>query len=817
MNNVLSLDGEWTLRSVSPTPKGDICVPASVPGCVHTDLMAAGIIGDPFYRDNEYRDKWVYMADYSYSRHFALDKLPEGKALLLECDGLDTLCEIFINDRPVAATKNMFRRYAFDVTDVLKEGDNEIRIAFASPGKYFAERAGKNNGHTAGDSIPGSEQLRKCHCQSGWDWGPQIPTMGIWRSIRIGAYAFARIRDVKVFQTLSADCRNALLDLEILADEYSPKGRYAVTLFAPDGTAIDFRALAAGESRVSFAVEQPLLWQPAGLGEQPMYSVTVQALAGGEPESEKTVGIGIRRLEVVQDRDRWGRTFYFRVNGAPVFAKGADYLPCDQFPSRLKKEDYEKILFAAKEANMNSLRIWGGGLYEADVFYDLCDRLGLLIWHDFMFACSHYPMTEELKEEYREEAEDNIRRLQHHPSIALWCGNNELEWQLAGGWPGPDCLEQSKEEFKALYYGLLADIAAAEDPSRTYVPASPFSERIFEDPNGEGSGDSHYWEVWHGRKPFTEYRKHFPRFMSEFGFQSVPSLETLKPVTEPEDRVIFSRIMNCHQKNKTGDEAIVYYISKNYKLPKDFENYIYISQLLHGEAMRYGTEHWRRNRNDYRCMGALYWQLNDCWQVSSWASLEYGGRWKACHYMAEEFFAPVLLSLEETDTGVNISLTNDTAEDVSRTVVYSARTTDGRILFEKEAEAFAPAFASRPVFSEDMTGLLEGDGKYRTFFTACIKGETDKTVFFVPAKYMELGTPAFTVKAEAGALAVECDAPAFFVDLQVPDSGVRFRKNFIAMLPGKTYRFEAAESGGLSYPEMAERIKIFDLAHSFRS
>ncbi len=815
MNNIIDLNGEWTLRSVSPTPKGDISVPAAVPGCVHTDLMAAGVIGDPFYRDNEYKDKWVYMADYSYERSFSAGETPAGRTLLLECEGLDTLAEIYINGSSVARTKNMFRRYAFDVTEFVRAGENRIRIDFASPGRYFEEHAGKNNGHTAGDSLPGSEQLRKCHSQAGWDWGPQIPTMGIWRDIRIGAYSFAKIEDVKIFQTLSADYKNAILDVEILSREFSSGGIYVVTLFAPDGSPLDFRTLSAGGKKTSFAVAEPELWQPAGLGKQPLYSVSVQALSGGEAESGKTVRTGIRRLEVVQDRDKWGRTLYIRVNGSPVFAKGADYVPADQFPSRVSEEDYRDILESAAEANMNCLRIWGGGLYEADAFYDICDELGLLIWHDFMFACSHYPVTEELMEEYEKETEDNLRRLQHHACIALWCGNNELEWQLAGGWPGPETNERCRREFEELYYGLLADVAKREDPSRTYVPASPFSEKIFEDPNGEGSGDSHYWEVWHGRKPFTEYRKHFPRFMSEFGFQSVPSPETLKPVTEPEDRVIFSRIMNCHQKNRTGDEAIVYYISKNYKLPRDFENYIYISQLLHGDAMRYGAEHWRRNRNDHRCMGALYWQLNDCWPVSSWASLEYGGRWKACHYMAKEFFAPVLLSIEEKEDLALLSLTNDTGEAAEKSAVYTVMDTDGRILEEKRFTASAPAFGSAVCGTVDMKKFLEGDGRYRVFLAAETEGGTPKTAFFAPAKYMELPLPRFTVSAGKDHIVAETDVPAFYVCLQVPDSGVRFDKNYISMLPGRKYVFRPVKDGGLSPEEMVSGLKIFDLAHSY--
>lgn len=814
--NVLSLNGEWLLSAAEK----NISVPAIVPGCVHTDLLNANIISDPFYRDNEFKDMWVCELDVSYEREFAV---PESyflkERIMLEMDGLDTFASIYINNRFVAATKNMHRRYAFDVKDFLLEGkNNKIRVDFASAARYGKENTEKNNGFGAGDtSLPGSEQVRKAMYQWGWDWGPKIPTAGIWRDIRLVAYEVAKITDVIVNQ--SFDGGNVELTISVETD--NPSGRYVdccVDIIDPEGNVIKtLKDKTADNSIIYTIINNPEIWYPVGFGEHPLYTISVKLLAGNNIADQKELKIGFRDLEIVQEKDHWGRSFYIRVNGIPVFAKGADYIPCDQFPSRLTEADYKKILESCVEANMNCLRVWGGGIYESDVFYNLCDEMGILVWQDFMYACAHYPMTPEMIEEYAIEAEDNIKRLRHHACISLWCGNNEMEWFLSGGWPSNGDNQVHKDEFERLFYHLIADICAREDSSRTYIPASPFSEKIFEDPNGEGSGDAHYWDVWHGRKPFPEYRKHYFRFMSEFGFQSLPSCETLKSVTRPEDRVMFSRIMDSHQKNPTGNEAIMFYLGKSYKLPKDFESLIYISQILHGDAMRYGVEHWRRNRNDFRCMGTLYWQLNDCWQVASWASLEYGGRWKACHYMAKEFYKPILLSIEETESNASIYITNDTTSKFAGDIEYSVWNTDGVKLFSEIIGTEVNPCSAKMITAVDMSQYLAGDGKYNVFFAAKLLNSDDveKSAFFVPAKYMELKKADVKISHDDKNLIIETDKPIFYSQISVPDYGVRFDHNFFTMLPENVYNLEIRDFDGLSIAQIAEKARVISVVDTY--
>jgi len=804
--NTICLDGVWEL---SCEEKG-IKTKATVPGCFHTDLLNAGIIDDPFYRDNEYNYMWLTELDFVYEREFDVpEKFLIKDKVMLEFDGLDTLASVYVNNQLVAKTENMHRRYAFDVKEFLtSEYPNIIKIVFDSVANYCKERAGNNRGENPGDSLPGSEQVRKAMYQWGWDWGPKIPTAGIWRSVQLSAYETAKIEDVIIDQTHN----DGHVDLTIKVTAANSSERFVkcnVDIIAPDGSLVKtLKDEMTKECILHTTIENPHLWFPASFGEQPLYTVKVSLIAS-EIDDEKSFKIGLRELEIVQDKDKWGRTFYISVNGIPIFAKGGDYIPCDQFPSRVTEEHYREILTSTIEANMNSIRIWGGGIYESDIFYEICDELGILVWQDFMYACAHYPMTENMIKEYVEEAKDNVKRLRHHPSIALWCGNNEMEWFLYNKWPKPDN-DEYKEDFEKLFYNLIARVCEREDPARTYIPASPFSEKIFDDPNGENSGDSHYWDVWHGKKPFTAYRDYFCRFMSEFGFQSLPSVETLKPVTLPEDRVMFSRIMDCHQKNPAGNDNIMFYLGKNHKLPDSFERLIYISQILHGDAMRYGVEHWRRNRNDFRCMGALYWQLNDCWQVASWASLEYDGQWKACHYMAKEFFKPILLSIEETETEAHIHITNDTIDDFKGAIEYSVWNTEGDILFEEQISAQAKPLSNTFVKTVDMTSYLKENNKYKVFIVARLLDVDDieKTAFFAPAKYMELEKANVTIKAENNALIIETNKPIFYAQVYVPDTHVRFNHNFFPMMPNKKYIVEVSKFDNLSINEIAQKAVV---------
>jgi len=807
----IELNGKWHLTNENK----DICVVAQVPGCVHTDLLSAKIIKDPFYRDNEFTEMWVCYEDWTYSKSFEVtDDILENKKVMLQCDGLDTIASIYINKKFVAETMNMHRRYAFDVKDFLSVGDNEITIVFKSVAKYAEPLSDVGTGRSPGYfSLPGSERVRKAMYQWGWDWGPKIPTAGIWRNICIKAYNEAKIDDVIISQEHVEG--KVKLDFEVKVENFTDKNvNYEIDIIDPNGDSI---ATLKGEvldvAKNTFTVDNPKLWYPAGFGEHPMYAIVTKT-----SDSEIVKSIGLRKLEVVQDKDQWGRTFYFRVNGIPIFAKGGDYIPCDQFPTRVTKEHYAMILDQTIEANMNSIRIWGGGIYEYDVFYDLCDERGILIWQDFMYACAHYPMDDpKLVEEYRLEAIDNVKRLRHHPSIAVWCGNNEMEWFFETGWPTYDkgSNQEWKDEFEKLFYHIIKDVVTTEDSARTYVPASPFSEVIFEDVNGEGSGDAHYWEVWHGRKPFTEYRKYFFRFMSEFGFESLPSMETLKEIAIPEDLNIFSRIMECHQKNLAGNELIMYYLAKNYRLPKDFRNLIYISQILHADAMRYGVEHWRRNRNDFRCMGTLYWQLNDCWQVSSWASLEYSGRWKALHYVAKEFFKPIALSIEETETNATIHLTNDTVKDFTGKVKYTISDVSGNIMLEKEIDASVKALSSNPVVTVDVSEYIQGSNKYKVFFAAQLNDDVEKYVFFVSANHMELEVPTVEVTGSDKYLIVKTDKPAFYAQIDVPDTDVRLERNFMLLMPNKEYKILIKEFDWLKAEEIAEKATVISIASTY--
>ena len=809
--NFVDLNGDWKLLNDDRS----IDVTAHVPGCVHTDLLAAGVIDDPFYRDNEFTQMWVCYANWTYIKDFEIDKsLFDNKKILLLCEGLDTFATISLNGKEVAKTKNMHRRYAIDVKDFLKEGKNTISIYFASAPVYSEPIANMGTAHGPGDySIKGSERVRKAMYQWGWDWGPKIPTAGIWRNISLKAYNEMKVEDFHIFQTITDN--KVRFDFEIIADKFIDENvGYEIEILSPQGKSLgSVKGECNGFATSSFEVENPQKWFPCDYGEQPLYTFVLKT-----KDEEIKKRVGVRKVEWVENKDQWGKTFYLRVNGIPVFAKGADYIPMDQFPSRVTYDDYNKLLNIVLETNMNCIRIWGGGIYEADMFYDLCDEKGILVWQDFMYACAHYSLDDPaLCEEYELEADDNVRRLRHHPSIVLWCGNNELEQFYDAGWPDyENGNEPQKAEFKELFEVRIRNIVNRLDPERHYIRSSSHSEEIFVNPNGFDSGDTHYWDVWHGRKPFADYRKYFPRFMSEFGFQGMPSMETIKTFTREDERNIYSRIMECHQKfPEGGNETILYYLAQNYRMPVGFRNLIYISQILQADAIRYGVEHFRRNRNDFRCMGTTYWQLNDCWPVVSWASVEYGFRWKALNYMAREFFKPVDLTIEESEDGVKLHIVNDTLNDFKGTVKYQLCDAHGNVIFSDTMIGICKALSANMIKEIDLSEYLKGDKKYKVFFSCGLDDMAEKHVFFVPAKHMELVKPSVKVEACGDSLKVTTDYPSFYTQIDVPDTNVRLERNFILLLPGKEYIIEIAENDGLSSEEIAKRATVLSVATTY--
>lgn len=785
------LDGAWELRKSG----SDDVIIARVPGCVHLDLMHSNVIEDPFHGDNEFRVAWVHETDWEYTRTFEADPgLFGADRVFLECDGLDTIADLSLNGEPLGRADNMYVQHRYDVTDRLRQGENSIAIRFTSPVNFARPWLEQDPCMSPGDSIPGSVYTRKCPSQWGWDWGPKIPTSGIWRPIRLAAYNTARIEDVWVRQKHSQG--RVMLNIEVSLEQFAGGDTsVAVRLVHPDGRAEEREvAPEGGTAGCTIDIADPMLWWPNGYGEQPLYRVEAVLKEQGREVHVVSRKIGLRSIELEQKADEFGRGFTFVVNGVAVFCKGADWIPADQFPPRITDEHYRHLIRSAAQANMNMLRIWGGGFYEDERFYDLCDEYGILIWQDFMFSCAHYPVLDWYLDNIREDVEHNVIRLRGRACIALWCGNNEMEWFLAGGWGG-DKNAQRKDEYVKIFHELIPAIVEELDPDTSYWPSSPSSGDVpFDDPNGQDRGDGHYWEVWHGRAPFTAYRSQFHRFMSEFGFESMPDIETVRSFAREEDLNMTSYVMECHQKNRAGNGLILYYLAQTFRFPRDFEMMCYVSQLLQAEAMRYGVEHWRRNRG--RCLGALYWQLNDCWPVSSWASIDYFGRWKALQYFAKRFYAPVMLSVAESGTRAEIHLTNDTTRPVDAEVRWSLEKLDGAVVRADVIRARVDGESNTMFADLDFSAELAGD-----VIRQCVlvhellidgKAEALGVTPFVPSKHLEL--PRADIRVAAGSdgagpyLDVTSDALARFVRLSVPGRDVVFSDNYFDLPAGRTVR-----------------------------
>ncbi|MGC9398363.1 MAG: beta-mannosidase [Anaerolineae bacterium] len=651
-------------------------LPAEIPGSAHTALLALDKIPDPFVADNELRVQWVAERDWEYRLRFEADAvLRAEERVWLVCEGLDTLAEVFVNGKQMGSTDNMFRRYTWDVTGELTEGENEVRVLLHGPLPYLRARHAEEPLPGPTHSIPGGPHLRKAPSQFGWDWGPKLPPVGIWKEVWLEGYTAARLADVHLRQhhddgdvTLSVD-----LTVERWRDDAALKAMLIVK--APDGETWAVDALLDGDAtHLALDVLNPRLWWPNGYGDQPLYDVEVTLYADDVLCDTRTFQIGLRTLELQQEADEFGTSFIFVVNGVPIFAKGANWIPADSFPSRISGAQLEHLIRSAAEVHMNMLRVWGGGFYEEERFYDLCDRYGILVWQDFIFSCSIYPRDEAFFENVRQEAIENIRRLRHRASLALWCGNNEMEWGWdSWGWDQPR-YRPYKEAYDRLFHRLLPELVAEEDPDTPYWPSSPSSNLRFIRPNATHAGDTHNWEVWHQNRPFRAYREHPSRFVSEFGFQSLPPLETIRTYAAETDWNMTSYIMEHHQRNDAGNGKIITYLTDHFRMPKDFPALVYLTQILQAEAVRTGVEFWRRSK---ACTGGtLYWQLNDCWPVASWASLDYFGRWKALHYAARRFYAPVHLSAEDCGPEVGPQPLSDPHAG-QRTIEWTVKTPDG--------------------------------------------------------------------------------------------------------------------------------------------
>ncbi len=823
--NSVSLSGAWQFRQAGTAE----WLPATVPGGVHTDLMALGKIPDPFVGANELNVLWVAETDWEYRRAFTVDAaLRESKNVALVCDGLDTVADVYLNGTYLGHAENMFRRWEWGVKALLREGENEIRIVFSSPLRFIAAKQTQLPLKGGGD-IPGGPHLRKAPCHWGWDWGPKLPPIGIWKEIRLEGFS-ARLEAVHLQPKVEGDLATVSVnvtatlpaDAEVHAHlvVVSPSGEK----FQAEEKLLSLEAGEPGFADLALEIPQPQLWWPNGYGAQPLYAVTVTLAAGETRLDERAYQIGLRTLALRQEPDQWGKEFAFYVNGVRLFAKGADWIPTDSLPTRITEAMLAGLLKDAVSAHMNMLRVWGGGYYPEDMFYALCDQYGILIWQDFMFACGIYPADADFFENFRVEAVENVRRLRHHASLALWCGNNEMEQGWCDwGWNDPtDPVNQRlKDGYDRMFHHMLPELLAEEDPDTPYWPSSASANTPFVGANSQVQGDCHYWDVWHGRKPFTAYRQQFPRFMSEFGFQALPPLKTIATYAEPADWNMTSYIMEHHQRSGSGNGLMVAQLTDTFRLPKDFAALVYLSGVLQAEGIRYGVEHWRRNRN--RVSGTLIWQLNDCWPVASWSSLDYFGRWKALHYAARRFYAPLLLSVADYGTTLKVHVTSDLTAPAEGVLRWHLETLDGQVLRQGEQALRLPALADTLTGVHDFSTLVSAQNQREVVFVCELwQGQTRlalQVTTFVPNKHLELAQPEIETHLglEAGGLRIDLKAGklARFVELALDGLDVVFSDNYFDLPAGRTISVTAPLPEGWTLAQAQAALKVRSLFDSF--
>lgn len=790
--------------------------PAAVPGSVYGDLLRNGAMEDPFWKDNEIEACQLMEQDYEYTTTFDCDQaLLACSRVVLQFQGLDTVAEITLNGTLLGCPLSMHRTWEYEVKPLLLPQGNRLTVLLRSPNQWIRQAFQQCRTLGNEDTFEGFVHLRKAHYMFGWDWGPHLPDAGIFRPVQLLGIDGGRIDSVYIRQThhrageteagtLRPVVSAVTLHLSVTAEsgegagifplEQDPGLSYHVTITDPRGTVTHYT-----DSPHSIDVAKPMLWWPNGYGDANLYTVEVTLLRDGRPVDTWTRRIGLRTLTMRREKDQWGESFAHEINGLTVFAMGADYIPEDNLLGRVTPDTTRRLLEKAKFANFNTIRVWGGGYYPDDWFYDLCDEMGLLVWQDFMFACAVYELTPEFEANIRQEFIDNVKRLRHHASLALWCGNNEMEEFV---YQKNQWLTKASEvrDYLIMFERILPEVLGEYDPETFYWPASPSSGGSLDDPNDPNRGDTHYWSVWHGNRPFSEYRKYFFRYASEFGFQAFPAMETLRTITDSEaDMNPFSYIMEKHQRQYSANGKIMGYMQQTYLYPNSFPLFVYASQLLQGDAIRYGVEHFRRNRG--RCMGAIYWQLNDCWPVVSWSSIDYCGRMKALHYYAKRFFAPILLSCEEegmmnTEANMNrehfefpksirLNVSNETVSDADLTVRWALRDPMANILESGEENVTVPAlsslwlqkkeFPNADIFSHYVSYELLRDGQV-------ISGGT---VNFSYPKYFRYADPQLTCRVEGDELVISAAAYAKSVEVQNAAEDLLLSDNYFDLNAGE--------------------------------
>lgn len=817
--------------------RGTNWYPATVPGVVQTDLMANEIIEDPFFRLNERGVQWIDKEDWVYTTNFTADKaLLEKECIELVFEGLDTYADVYLNDELLLKADNMFRRWRIDVKSHLLEGKNNLKVYFHSvvkidmpkwealPFQYYRWQDQSENGGLFKRKI--SVFCRKSAYHYGWDWGPRLITSGIWRPVYLESWDSLRISDIFYNQKNVTEKRADIdVEFEILSQNESKASLRVIDEKTGKILAKGAAQLVKGENKVvvPMNIAKPKLWWCNGLGEAHRYAFRTEVEVDGKVIDSRHHDIAVRSLKVIRNEDKDGRSFYFELNGKAVFAKGANYIPCDSFLTRVTDEIYEKTIADAVAVNMNMLRVWGGGIYENAKFYEECEKNGIMVWQDFMFGCALHPCEGEFAENVRQEAIDNIKRLRNYGCIALWCGNNEcydtlMSCKRSYEKKGIDMkyFDIQKAQFDYQYYELLPEVCAKYDPSRYYHPMSPWAGKDIKADHAMNRGDFHYYGVWGSRKPFDTYNTKIARFMSEYGFQSFPEIGSIKRYApNPKDWNIFSEVMMAHQRGgKSANGKINDYLTKEYWPQSDFEKFLYMGQVMQGDAIKIAVEAHRRNMPF--CQGSLYWQHNDCWPVASWSSRDYYGRWKAQHYFARHFFDKYLLSAYPHDGRLKVYVVSDNQNSTKAEFKVEVMTLTGKVVKSFSKQVVVPANTSTVMYDEAIEAVLAGEKAENLVIISSLKvGDKlySSNNYFV--KQGALNFPACKISTkvekcdEGVAVTVSTDNFARAVYLSIEDNDNFFEENYFDLLPGTSCTVKVKTK--LSVEEFKKQLKVMHL------
>ena len=790
---------------------------ATVPGTVHQDLINHALLPNPFYGLNEEKVQWVENHDWEYKTSFTVteeDLKHDGAEIFFE--GLDTYADVYLNGSLLLKGDNMFVGYKREVKNILRVGENKLHIFFHSPINYVLPQWASNGFDYPADNDHHEKKLsifsRKAPYSYGWDWGIRMATSGVWRDITLSFYDQARIADVFINQK-SIKKDRAQLNVELEINSLSESLANKVVITAREGEqkvttelSVDLKK-GLNKLSIPLNIENPKLWMPNGWGEPTLYDFSIDLVdKGGKVFASESKKTGFRTIRLVHEKDADGTAYYFEVNGVPMFAKGGNYIPSDALLPNVNNERYERLFQDIKDANMNMVRVWGGGTYESDLFYQLADENGILVWQDFMFGCTTYPSDPDFLRRVTEEAEYNIKRLRNYASLSLWCGNNEVEEGIKyWGWDkrfSTAVYDGMKDGYKKLFHELLPQIVGELDGSRSYVHGSPYSAN-WGRPESWKHGDSHNWGIWYGRKPFESLDTELSRFMSEFGFQSFPEMKTISTFAEPKDYQLESDVMNGHQKSTVGNELIEASMKLYYKVPERFEDFVYVGLVLQGAGMRHGFEAHRRNKPF--TMGTLYWQLNDSWPVVSWSSVDYYGNWKAMHYQAQRAFAPLAINtFAENKENLSIYLLSDRLDALSGlTLEYKVLDFYGKVLKEGRQKGLAiGANESKNLHQLRASDLVDEAMRTKVYLDVKIKQNgkllAENVYYFEYTKDLDLPNVKIStsVKNLKDGIEVTLKSKTLVKDLfiETPVQGARYTDNFFDLLPGQTKKVKITSS-----------------------